>query len=419
MPLRRPALWLILLAGALSYAQPDINGYLKGFTYYNPHSRSYDRLGTRLQTRFSGGWGTRVEYFAAVNLELDLSAGHTDSSRVTTNQRFRRAPGFDWYPVEFFLTLHLEQADIRFGQQYLFWGTTDWINPTDVINPWDYENITSEPEDYRLPVTALAVDWYGRDFSLQGVWIPGFTPAGRSFPPGTVVHYPELTPANSQYGFRLQSYKGSTDWSLSYYHGFDALPSLHIATDFSATPPDIRFDAYYHPFQMVGFDFARTWNEWAVKGETAYLITDDPKGTNLFIRNPSWQTVLGVDYNYSADLVVNIQYVNEIRFKYNRQEEIDRIEAAGLGGYLTARDRITHSVSGRISWEPLPFVTSQVITVYNFADGDVFLLGFLAWELADATHLTAGGVFFAGPGSSPFGRLNQADQWFIELKRSF
>ena len=51
--------------------------------------------------------------------------------------------------------LHKGFLDLSVGKQYVFCGQTDWVNPTDLFTPWDYVNISSELEDYRVAPWAI------------------------------------------------------------------------------------------------------------------------------------------------------------------------------------------------------------------------------------------------------------------------
>jgi len=111
--------------------------------------------------------------------------------------------------------------------------------------------------------------------------------------------------------------------------------------------------------------------------------------------------------------------VYEGLLNYDEDEEQARLVDLDLDRMMTAPNRATYSLSGLVSWQPAKYVTGQVVAVYNFKDGDALAMGFLLWEMADALHLTLGGVFFQGPGGSPFGRLDEEDKLFIEMKAAF
>ncbi len=410
---------VLLILGIVSLAQADFNGYLKGFVFLDPHTKSYARLGTRFQTRYTGGFGSKLEYFAAINFEYDQISAHGDTVDTTSENAFNRGAGFGVYPVEYYLDLHLQNVDIRFGQQFIFWGAADWVNPTDVINPWDFANMSGEIEDYRLPVMALSVQGYLGELTLQGVLVPGFTPTIVPLPPDALVYYPQMDYDRPQWGFRITSYMGNTDISISYYDGYDNMASIRLGMNYICTPPARVTQVNYHPIQMFGLDFVRPMGAWNIKGEAAYIKTADPSGDDIFITNSNVQTVLGVDYNWSDDLSLNLQYVNLLLVNYKYSVEQADIDSLGLSAYMTAPDEVGHSLSTMISWSPIDYVSSQLMGVYNLVDHDSFVMAFASWDMADAMSLTIGVVNFQGGATTTYGRMDDADKVFIELKRAF
>lgn len=411
--------WLVVLVMLVSTVSADINGYLKGFAFIDPHQERYDRLGTRFQTRFAGGFGTRMEYFAAINYELDLADTFVDTIDSEVDAAFSRTSNYRVYPVEYYLDLHLNNADFRIGQQFIFWGSASWVNPTDVINPWDYANMSGEVEDYRLPVLAVNVQWYFERLTLQGVIIPGFTPSVMSYPPGTKVIYPDMKVNKPQLGLRGTSYSGNTDLSIYLYRGYDQLPSIQYSMDMSQLPPVPQFLAEYNPISLFGLDFIRPAGAWNIMGEAAYVRTADEGGNDVFITNSNIQSALGLDYIWSEDLSLNMQYNSQLLLDYEYSVEQALIQNMGLADYLSADEEYSHSISSMISWSPANYVTSQLIGQYNLEDRDSFIMGFVSWEMADATQFTIGTVLFSGAESTTYGKMDKADRIFIELKRSF
>jgi hypothetical protein len=416
---QRTLLGLTLLVGFAS-AQIATNGYLKGLAYVNTHSGEYERIGTRLQTQFTNDWSGQTRLFAAVNYELNIADTSRDGGFTSEGGRMElRGRHIRIAPVEFYLDVSSGPLDLRLGQQYIFWGSTDWINPTDVINPWDYKNLSGEVEDYRLPVMALSGTMYVGDLTAQGVVVPGFTPAQIDLPPGTTVHHPGLDVTQAQYGLRVTSYLGATDIALSTYKGFDPYPSIVPMTDISVKPPETTFDATYEKYWMAGWDFVRSMNEFAIKGEGAYILRADEDGDDPFIANSSVQTVLGLDYIRTDRLSFNLQGVHNLLLDYDEADEKAQLDSLRLTQHMSAPEAATWAISGRVAWQPIDFVDTQAIAVYNLNQKDALIMGFGTWEIADALHLSAGVVLFQGPSDSPFGRMNKEDKLFVELKASF
>ncbi len=395
-------------------AQPNIGGYIKTFGYLNPNQTEYTRLGTRFQTRFSQDNG-HIGFKAALNFESEFARSKNDSTDQASKQ-----DEINITPIEFYIDLHFATTDLRIGQQFIFWGATDWVNPTDVINPWDYEHMSGEIEDYRLPVFAASFHKYFDQYTLQLVAVPVFQPNVIPLPDGTDISLPELNPGDPQWGLRLQRFVGETDLSLSYFSGYSHSPTLRFESmDFSGPSPLPEFSGSYSRNRMVGMDFVRTMNAFALKGETAWIQTPDQKGTDIFETNPYIQSVLGVDYAASEDFTFNLQYINHTLLNYSNSKEQELIDNAHMTNYMTPDNKVVHSMSSRIAWNPAAYWSVQILGETHVKEKDYFLLGFVNWEPRDATSVTIGTVIFGGKSGTEFGQLNSEDQIFLELKQSF
>ncbi len=294
----------------------SLGGYTKFFVHPNLNSPyPLDKIGTRLQLKLEGSASDFVSFFSAVDFNWDLAdPEYSQKMKI--------------YPVESYVDISLEKFDIRLGNQFIFWGTTDWINPTDNINPWDYKNISAEIEDYRVPIVAARFDFYPSDFSsLQFVWLPVFQPnriplqlpsqMGAFKVKQESAVYPENKLSNSEFAFRFSSQFFFGDFSLSYFHGYDKNFSLFSKIN-PAAVPEIVFTPEYKKLDVFGGDFVTTFDNFALKGEAAYFRTEDNDGKNVFIENNHIKYVIGVDYNFSDDLSLNLQFIQNIRLNYEK-----------------------------------------------------------------------------------------------------
>ncbi len=119
------------------------------------------------------------------------------------------------------------------------------INPTDNINPDDLEDIFNFGA--HLGSDAVSATYYLDDFTLQGVYVPVFTPTAfpygdwitaftpdMSLPPGATIGamddkiiLPENIISETQsFAFKVGTIIFDYDVSLSYYNGRDDLPLL-------------------------------------------------------------------------------------------------------------------------------------------------------------------------------------------------
>ncbi|MDQ7065354.1 MAG: hypothetical protein Q9P90_14050, partial [candidate division KSB1 bacterium] len=138
-----PILFALIFASAAPAQELQWSGYVKFFAHPNLNSPYLlDRYGTRVQMALSHTVSNRANFYAAFNFNLE-------ENRTTGLAPEPRSAITEIFPVEAYLDLHWENADLRLGKQFIFWGRADWVNPTDNITPWDFVNITAELEDYR------------------------------------------------------------------------------------------------------------------------------------------------------------------------------------------------------------------------------------------------------------------------------
>lgn len=416
--------WCFVLLLALPFAlwaqQAEMDGYVKFFVHPNLNAPyPMDHLGTRLQLRLSSSVGERAAFYSA--LDFNYEAMQADPAFDG-----KRGQGLSVYPVETYIDLFFKYLDVRLGQQFIFWGKTDWINPTDNINPWDYVNISAEVEDYRLPVTAAKMNFYLGPVTLQSVWVPRFK--ANRIPlklPDTmgglpVKTLPTLLPenrlSNSEFGFKADFNFWNVDYALSYYNGYDKNPTIRMR--FEPQNHDFLRTISYERYQVFGAAFVTTFDQWAVKGEGAYFLTKDRSGKDIELQNPHIQYVLGVDYLPTNDLTLNFQFIQTILLKFDQNYE--RAARQRLGMPLsTMPDQYTQSFSGRLQYQIGDFTSLQLISVYNLKDGDFFVLPILNYSLTDGINIYGGATLFEGSRQSPFGRNKKYSRAFAEVKYSF
>jgi len=394
----------------------NIGGYSKIFIHPNLNPPyPLDKAAARLQLKLSGSLGSSAYFYSAIDFNYDA---------ITSN-----AKEMQIYPVENYIDLYFDLMDIRLGNQFIFWGKTDWINPTDNINPWDFKNITAEIEDYRIPVIAAKFDFYFlENFPIEFVWVPRFKPnvipmeLPEKMGPFDVEVLPDELPANkfinSEYGIKISSQISGIDFSLSYYNGFDKFPSLISRTSFSNSVPKIFFQSKYFRENILGFDFITTFKKFALKGEGAYFATRDSDGKNIFIENPHFKYVLGLDFIASNKLTLNFQFIQNLRFKFDEEYEKSYRISHGipLNDIPSAKET---SLSTMIKYSLTDFINLRFISVVNLPDQDSFLLPILDYNFADNINIYCGGTIFTGKASTTFGKSKKYSRGFFEIKYSF
>ncbi len=208
-----------------------------------------------------------------------------------------------------------ELGEYRFGKQIHAWGAADGNNPTDNLNPYDFYYMFMPGTDRKLGTVSASTNLYLGSFTLEAVVIPAFQ-SNRlpiddpDFPLFDIGDNPfaalpvtrkavERVAENTEFGLRLQLPTSLVDLSVSYFNGFDRMPSQSIIWKAEPTiPPGLVPDSVliqYLPVQMVGADLVTFVGDWAVRLEGAYFLTEDRDGTSHEVRNPYLQYVVQVD----------------------------------------------------------------------------------------------------------------------------
>lgn len=391
---------MLLLCAGVSRLRADVHfqGFLKSFAGVNTHQlTSSERLYSHLQMQISGRTGDRIGYRA------DLIGRY--------NYRIKdRTEALALYPAELYVDYYGNWLDVRVGQQYLFWGRADWINPTDVFIPWDYANMSSDIEDYRIPIPALKLSIFPTSGHWEVIYTPRLVP--NEIPTPLIASVTDSSLGKSQYGLRYANDLSRVGWSVYAYRGWRKYPEVR--------PFLQSLDFPYSELTMLGGDFIFPGEKWAIKGEGVINFSSDRQGDDPLVDNDNIHGVLGVDWIPGQDFSLNIQII--VRHYLNLDPEAERQAIQDLADPRIAPTTITatnYSFSKLIRYNLTNFINLQSVAVFNMADEDWFWLSFLNWEIADATHLTMGALLFDGPPGSDFGNSADADQVFLQLKTAF
>ena len=175
---------------------------------------------------------------------------------------------------------------------------------------------------------------------------------------------------------------------------------------------------------VFGADFSTSVGSFGLRGEFAYRKpTEDYKlRENIYIPNPDFQYVLGVDKSI-GDFSVIGQYVG--RFVSDFKE----FQARSLQDSLESTNRMIASQQDEISHAVLMRPTLalfhetcnlELLGYFNISTEEWLLRPSLMYNLADALTLKAGVERYYGPDGTLFGNIKDAlSSGFVELKASF
>jgi hypothetical protein len=175
---------------------------------------------------------------------------------------------------------HQGRWTVELGKQFIRWGKTDILTPTDRFAPRDY--LTVVDNDF-LGVTGARLTYEAKSDTIDVVFVPLFTPSRsplldqRWVVPPTGFTLGEGTayyPGGTQQGVRWNHLGTGYEASLSFFDGYNNLPLIDYAVDY--TGQRLLLSQTYARIRTYGADVVVPLHWFTLKGETAYFSSQTP-----------------------------------------------------------------------------------------------------------------------------------------------
>jgi hypothetical protein len=182
---------------------------------------------------------------------------------------------------------HSGPLTFEVGKQFIRWGKTDIVTPTDRFAPRDFLTVV---DNEFLAVTAARLNYEKGPNAIEAVWSPRFTPsriplADQRWSP--LVPQTEFTviirnlraslPGGPQSGIRW-NHTGPVEYALSVYQGFNPLPSFDVVgTNFTPEGVSIDLQRFHSKMLMAGGDIAIPTRLFTLKSEAAHFSSSDDR----------------------------------------------------------------------------------------------------------------------------------------------
>ncbi len=245
---------------------------------------SFD-LGGELSTDFSVGLtedaplGSVTKFDLKASSEVGSGFFPDASFEVTLRTKYDAAENdVSIELLDAYALLFLDDVDLSIGNQTIAWGSTDGINPVDVVNPRDLASGLVDSE--KLPVPMLRATYNASsDVKVDGVIVPVFrassSPTTSPALPTDMLpsdvnivgqdapqeNLPEAKLENVQFGlrttFNLDLFDGA-DASFSYFHGILTRPTVTVNLNSVSDKPDnfmvqpVLIDVQINSFPKTG-----------------------------------------------------------------------------------------------------------------------------------------------------------------------
>ncbi len=347
--------------------------------------------------------------------------------------------------------LFTKNLDVTIGRQRIAWGTADKFNPTDNLNPYDFEDILDFGR--HRGSDAITLNYYlGLNYSLQGVFIPFYQPdnlpvgmfanifsMNMTLPRGlqlkSFTDEINMPPYNlgesSTVGLKFKGFAAGIDFSLSYVWGRYGLP---FVTFNSLLPVDtvggvsVNSRLSYPRTHIFGADFATSaggvglWGEAAVfLPEHKVVMTTDITAlypaspvpvlldSVVLHKKPYVKFVLGADYSFPNDSYLNFQYLHGF---------VNERGSKNLNDYFILRYEMKF-FEDKLKIAPLSggaVVTNWKNVKNNYA---LFYVPQITYMATDNVELDLSAGIFGGKGNNLFVKLADYNMLMFKMKYSF
>ena len=175
--------------------------------------------------------------FRLLSLDVGYTMGAIDIKTVSSvEHRYDKSESV--YDLrEVYLAYYPDWGEVKIGKQIHAWGAADGNNPTDNLNPYDYYHFFQPGTGQKIGTMSMATKLYFGNYQIEGVFIPKYEtnrmPFGEKDFPLVIVEEPKIDyPVDDEleFGIRIQTTVGESDFGLSIFSGNDRTPSVLTIT---------------------------------------------------------------------------------------------------------------------------------------------------------------------------------------------
>jgi len=274
---------LLLLFLSQNFEQ---RGFLENDTLIYPQTAPNDSARIVNETLFRWEVSYKVAPWlrisGAVDAETDTHQQIERAFRLDFADRSSERPAFSLR--RYSATLHKGKFTAELGRQYIRWGKTDILNPTDRFAPKDYLSSVVNPDFLGVIAARATVEAGGNIF--EAVWQPVFTPSRTPLLDQRWTVIPQAAegvaiedngaryPGRSQFGARWNHIGAGYEYSVMYFDGFNSLPLFEA--QYNPAANTAAFERYYPELRLYGASAAVPLRWFTLKGEGAYFSSTTP-----------------------------------------------------------------------------------------------------------------------------------------------
>jgi hypothetical protein len=401
------------LSGWKGYAKFELARAIR-----DPEHWSKARL--RIDLSRNGQFSEQIKW--KIGGRFDYDAAYAQSNFYA--QPVRQDQRHEFLLRENYLDISAGDLDFRLGRQHVVWGEMVGLFFADVVSAKDMREFILQGLDVlRIPQWAARAEYSKNDIHAELLWIPAPSfdeigkPGADFFPypipgPGGTVFRNEDRPsrklANSNYGMRLSALKNGWDVSGFYYHSLDSAPTFF--RDIIAGPaPVFTYQARHEQIDQIGGTLAKDFDSMVLKGEWVYtngrrFNVTRINQTDGLVKQNTLDYALGLDFALPADTRLNLQIFQRAFFAHDRDTILDKKES---GASILLNGKV------RKNFE------AEALLIHSLNRSDWLLRPRLSWNFERDWRLILGADVFGGPPTGLFGRFDNNDRVYTEVRYSF
>ncbi|MEQ8232681.1 MAG: DUF1302 family protein [Gammaproteobacteria bacterium] len=391
-----------------------------GYTGPDPHfqhflTRAKLYLKGRLNSRVSWQVGGHVQY----NPVYDFETFYPD--RVDRDQKV------DGWIDETFLDIGAGKWEFRLGRQHIVWGEMVGLFFADVISALDLRQfVLPDFEIIRIPQWAIRAEYYEGDFHGEFVFIPYMTiddvgefgaeffPFPVTAPAGVSVRFLDDKTPNDPgedfgFGARGSYYVNGWDMSLFYYTSPDKTAAYEREIRLGPSP-QLLFRPIHERIHQVGSTVSKGYGSFVLKAEAIQTMDRLMTVTRLnspdgLVETDELRYVIGADWAGFGGYNANFQFFQTWFQDHDRDMLFKEVETG-----MSILIRTT-------SWHP--DITPEVLWIRSLNRDEWLLQPKISWEFARNWRAVLGADIFEGNPTNLFGRFDNSDRVYYELRYSF
>lgn len=343
-------------------------------------------------------------------------------------------------PYNIYANFTSDHLGLRIGNQIVRWGKSDEQSPLDNLNPEDLRlGLTRDRADRKIPVPMAKLDVHSDAVSVQGIYIPYFTPSEiqlygsdwalfghlerRYGPLPVALEERPKTLRDAAGGVKISGSLWRVDLAFSYLSRYRDLPTLR---GFAVAPPPSpgrsptledmvqwavvsgqKIRLRYVREEVWGAEFETVLGDLGLRGDVAYVSSQSYISAALTeVRKPELRYLVGVDYNGPAKSYLNVA--------------VQQIFIQNFDPTLAPLHPRTTQLSGELRFEMFGgHVRPTFRGFYDFADKSYYQNPAVTVYYIPNVTLETGVDLYGGPPSSAAGFYDAADQAYLTIRFFF